>query len=321
MKKNKTNIKRDSSKITTIFLVIVCVILAVYTVSVIIPLAWGFITSLKSDLDFSTLENKLGFPNVDKRVSFYECFTLLNYRKIIANFTVDVSTSYITVAGVVSKSDTCGFGELLLYTFLYAGGGCVISTFVPLVVAYLVAKYNYKFSKFIYGLALLIMIIPIIGATPSELTLLRRLGLYDSILGNYVQKFNFTGMYFLVFVAFFETLPNSYAEAAEIDGANQMDILVRIIIPLAGKMVTTVMLLTFITYWDDYQTPLMYLPTHPTIAYGIYKITRETGQSKGFHFVPIQIAGCMLLAIPILVIFLCLREKLMGNISMGGLKE
>ena len=321
MKNKENKIKRDSSKMTTAIVVAICVVLVAYTISVIIPLGWGFITSLKSKLDFNTLENKLGLPNVKNGISFHECFYLENYTKILTNFSVPVSTSFITATGIVSRSETYGFGMLLVFTLLYAGGGCIITTFVPLVVAFLVVKYPYKFSKFLYAVALLIMIIPIIGATPSELTLLRKLGLYDSILGNYVQKFNFTGMYFFVFVAFFESLSNAYAEAAEIDGATQMDILIRIIIPLAGKIVTTVMLINFISLWDDYQTPLLYLPTKPTIAYGVYHITRDTGQSKGFNFIPIQIAGCMLLALPILIIFICLREKLMGNISMGGLKE
>ena len=84
---------------------------------------------------------------------------------------------------------------------------------------------------------------------------------------------------------------------------------------------TTIMLLQFISFWDDYQTALLYLPTKPTIAYAVYFITRNSGQSTGVNHLPGKIAGGMILAIPILIVFIALREKLMGNISMGGLKE
>lgn len=319
MKKKSSKIKRDSSFVTNVLVVTICVVLAVYAISVLTPLIWGLNTSLKSPEDFTKWENKLGFPNL--KLSFNEFFKLSNYVDVITKMKIPVSTSYITAMGTVSESHTYGFGMLLVFTLLYAGGGCIIQTFVPLVVAYLVVKYNYKFSKFIYAVALLIMIIPIIGSSASELTLLRRLGLYNRIFGNYIQKFNFTGMYFFVFVAFYESLPNSYAEAAEIDGATQLDTLIRIIIPLTGKMVTTIMLLQFITFWDDYQTALLYLPTKPTIAYAVYFITRNSGQSTGINHLPGRLAGSMILAIPILIIFIALREKLMGNISMGGLKE
>lgn len=317
--KKQTMKKRDSSVLNKVLIVAICCVLALYTLSVLIPFGWGLMTSLKSRMDFLTFKNVLGLPNTEWSAA--ELFQLKNYTQILTNFKLPVSVNYLGPMGKVAYSATYGFPMLLLFTLIYAGGGCLISSFVPCVMAYMCVKYPYKLSKMIYVVALLIMSIPIVGAYPSEIQLLRQLGLYDTFWGNYIQKFNFTGMYFFVFCAFFETLPNAYSEAAEIDGASQANILVRIIIPLAWKIITTVMLITFITYWDDYQTPLLYLPTKPTIAYGIFKLTRDSSASAGFDHVPIKIAGCMILALPIVVIFIVLKDKLMGNISMGGLKE
>ena len=311
--------RQDSSVLNKVVIVFVCSVLAVYTLSVVLPFVWALITSLKSRMDFLTWENVLGLPSVEW--SRDEIFKLKNYTKIFTNFEIKVSANYISGSGKVSYSSTYGLPMLLLNTLIYAGGGCVIATIVPCVVAYMCAKYHYKFSKIVYAVAVLIMSIPIIGAYPSELRLLRQLNLFDSFLGNFIQKFNFTGMYFFVFYAFFETLPDSYSEAAEIDGASQWTVMVRVILPLAGKIISTVMLINFITFWDDYQTPLLYLPTKPTIAYGIFQLIRDSSSSKGFDFVPVKIAGCMILALPVLIIFIALKDKLMGNISMGGLKE
>ena len=311
--------KQDSSVLNKVAVAVVCAVLAVYTLSVVLPFAWALMTSLKSRMDFLTWENVLGLPSLEW--SSDEMFKLKNYTQILTNFEIKVSANYISGSGKVSYSETYGLPMLVVHTLIYAGGGCIISTLVPCVVAYMCAKYPYKLSKIVYAVAVLIMSIPIVGAYPSELRLLRQLNLYDSFLGNFIQKFNFTGMYFFVFYAFFETLPNSYSEAAEIDGASQWNTLVRISLPLAGKIISTVLLINFITYWDDYQTPLLYLPTKPTIAYGVFQLIRDSSSSKGFDHVPIKIAGCMILAMPILIIFIALKEKLMGNISMGGLKE
>ena len=317
--------KKDASVLNKILIVSVLIVLAIYTLSIVLMLSWALITSLKSSRDFFDYGNLFGFP--DLKLSKAEFLRWKNYTEVFKHFTVTVGSNYISGDTVVVNKATYGFTDMLLFSLLYAGGGCIISTFVPCVMAYACVKYPYKSSKIIYTVALLIMIIPIVGNFPSEITLLRRLGLYDSMFGNYIQKFNFTGMYFFVFYAFFESLPDSYAEAAEIDGASQASILVRVVLPLASKIIASVMLIMFITYWDDYTIPHLYLPSWPTLAFGVYDITRQgtygTGVAtlKGADLPPAQMTVSMILALPILILFIALKDKIMGNMSLGGLKE
>ena len=89
---------------------------------------------------------------------------------------------------------------------------------------------------------------------------------------------------------------------------------------MAGKIAGTIMLIQFISHWNDYNVPLLYLPTKPTLAYGVFHMV-IINSSGPLSKVPIKVAGCMVLAIPILIIFIILKDKLMGNISLGGLKE
>ena len=79
-------------------------------------------------------------------------------------------------------------------------------------------------------------------------------------------------------------------------------------------------LLSFIGFWNDYQTPLLYFPSKPTLSYGLYRFTTDTTSVAGTS-TPLALATCFLLMIPILVVFLFTSEKLIGNVSMGGLKE
>jgi ABC-type maltose transport system permease subunit len=61
------------------------------------------------------------------------------------------------------------------------------------------------------------------------------------------------------------------------------------------------------------------MPTHPTLAYGVFQMSQSTDNTLSND--PARLASCMVLAIPILVLFIAFRNKIMGNVSMGGVKE
>jgi ABC-type glycerol-3-phosphate transport system permease component len=126
------------------------------------------------------------------------------------------------------------------------------------------------------------------------------------------------GLYYLLFHAAFKNLSWGYAEAAEIDGASEWTIMVKIMFPLVASTFGVIMLLFFISYWNDYMTPLLYLPSYPTIAVGLYKFYSAPGQQTGL--IPMQLTGCMLVMVPILIIFIIFRNKIMSNVAIGGLK-
>jgi len=203
-------------------------------------------------------------------------------------------------------------------TFLYVVIGPLLQTLVPAIMAYATAKHDFKICKLIYGIALFSMIMPIVGNYTAAIDLLRNLGLYDTWPGFFVQKFYFGGMYFLVFHAFYKALANSYSEAAEIDGASYYNILISIILPLSIKMIASVWLLQFVGFWNDYQTPRLYMPTHPTLAFTIWTLTTTYSRVAD---IPTKVSGAMILALPILIFFIFFKDRLMGNVSLGGLKE
>jgi ABC-type glycerol-3-phosphate transport system permease component len=87
---------------------------------------------------------------------------------------------------------------------------------------------------------------------------------------------------------------------------------------LAAGTFLTIALINFINFWNDYTTPLVYMPNKPTIAYGLYMFVQDTTTPRAFK--PVKLAACMLVFIPNFAVFLIFRNKLLGNISMGGLK-
>ncbi len=296
-----------SGKIRTRFTpttIILMSVLILYSVSLLLPILWGLSTSLKTDLDFYL--NPFWLPD-----GWFWNWQWSNYSYAFMNFVVKVE------AGAGFR--IIYMEEMFLYTILYALGCAFFQSFVCCVVAYMVVKFDYFFSKVIYTVVIVAMILPIVGSLPSEIQMSRALGFFDSIWGMWIMKSHFLGMYFLVFHAMFRGIPKEFADAARVDGAGNFQVLFSIMMPLVRNTLFTVILLNFIGYWNDYQVPLIYLPSYPTIAYGLYLFNFSTINS--LSTIPMKITGCMIMMLPILIVFLIFRNRLIGNISIGGLKE
>jgi len=295
---------------------IIFTVLAIYALSMIVLLVWGFMTSLKNYRDFSLFRNVVGLPSLEHSK---DEILFGNYIYVLKNFNIKKTEYFFFGSRLISHETESGILKMLLNTFIYAGVGSLLSTICSCTVGFLCAKYKFKFSKMVYTFALFMMIIPVVGSYPSMISMLRGFGIYDTYFTHIIQKFTFGGMYYFVFLAFFEGMSDAYFEAAEIDGASQFRIYLSIVLPLAIKIITSVTLINFVSYWNDYTTSLLYTPTIPTLATGVYYLCYE---GRGlFVKVPVQCAACMILAIPILILFIFLNKRLMGNISMGGVKE
>ena len=101
---------------------------------------------------------------------------------------------------------------------------------------------------------------------------------------------------------FVEQLPKGVFEAAKIDGAGNLTIMLRIIIPLVRNMILTIFLLQFITFWNDYQTALVFIPAFPTISLGLYYMSISSDDR--LSQVPLRLSCCILVMLPILALFL-----------------
>lgn len=272
--------------------------LLIYTVCLFLPLLWAVITAFKTQSEFRL--NIIGLP---KNWTW-------NFTTISEEFYIKVSTP--------DGSRNVFVGELLLNSVLYSVGCSFFGTLVPCVTAYLCARYKYKFSKTIYSVVIVVMALPIVGNLPAEISMATSLGIFDQIWGLWLMKAHFLGMYFLVFFNLFRSLPKAYTEAAIIDGAGNWMIMLRVIMPLAKNTFLTVMLINFIMYWNDYQTPLIYLPSYPTLALGMYRMSYTA--INELATIPMRMTAAVFMLIPTLILFAFFHKRLLGNLTMGGIK-
>ena len=311
---------KNTKKITPLK-AIVFTVLIIYSISMIFMLCWGFLTSLKSTIDFTDFKNHFGLP--DPEYSSKEIL-FANYKYIWQNFQLNVNGySYYSWFGENTVGTyRANFLTMLINTLYYAVLLTFVQALVCLTMGYMTAKYKNKVSAVILGTVYALMALPIVGSQPAEISLLMDLGVYNTYAGMFIHKFNYGGIYFLVFNAFFTAMSDTYIEAAEIDGASQFRVYTNIIIPLAAKMLGMVYLIYFITAWNDYNTILVYYPSFPVLSYGVWRMAQSNmGGDSNTQGVPQKFAGTMVLAIPILLVFFSFRNLIMGNVSTGGVKE
>ena len=291
MKMNRKHLKNRLSVLTVVMLVV----LILYCAVLLGMLLWAVLTALKEPLAFN--RNKVGLPNP---------WYFKNIPYVLKN------------AEIRKEQGVVPFGEIVWNSVLYSVGCAFINTLVTAVVAYACAKYKCAFSKFIYGLVLVVMVIPVVGNQTSEIQMSMNLGLYDKMVGMLVMRASFLGIYFLVFYDMFKAVPPALGEAAEIDGAGDAQIMLKIYFPIAINTFLTVLLINFIGYWNNYHVPMVYVPNHPTLAEYVFQIS--TFSKYPFSKAPVQLAASLILLIPVVTLFCFMHKRLLGNLSIGGVK-
>lgn len=294
-KTNKTKTKNKFSP----FNAAITVILVVYAITILFSIYFVLTTSLKTIPDFD--ENFFGLPNTITGNNI----TKILFAEIIKSRNGEQYLMFI-------------FPDIVIYTVLYSFGSAFFAALVPCITAYFAAKFNYKFSNILVATVIAVMIIPIVGNIPATINMLESLNIYGTIYSAWIMKGNFVNMWFLVFYAAFKSVPNDYMEAAYIDGASELMVMTRVVLPLVRTTFSTVVLIFFVDMWNDYQTPLLFFPSFPTLSMIVHEFS--TTNKTGFSSAPVRMASCALMIVPTLVIFVAFRDKLMGNLTMGGIK-
>ena len=140
----------------------------------------------------------------------------------------------------------------------------------PVVTAYVVSKYRFKGQKIIYTVAIIVMLIPIVGSLPSQVRFAEIFNFRNNIVGVCIMNCKYPGLYFLVFYAAFKNVSWTYSEAAQIDGAGHFKIFIQIMLPMILSTISAVFILYFISFWNEYTLPMIFLPDYPTVSYGLY---------------------------------------------------
>jgi len=249
-------------------------------------------------------------------------YILMNSFKTTAEF-------YADIWSIPTKIDLTNYSMALNKTQLHAYAINTvfivsISVFLNLsmasMISYVITRMGLKRSKTLYKYFLIGLLVPHIIAVLPLFMLARVIGLYNSraIL---IIAYSVFSLPFGVFVltAFFKTLPSELEQSAKIDGAGYLATFLRIILPLAKPGLITIGVFNFLDYWNEYILPLTLIVDErkKTVSMAILQlqVAQSVKQEWGALF-----AACIMVILPVLVVYGIFQRNLTEGLTAGSLK-
>lgn len=280
---------RKQAKVATIVRnVVIYLFLALWALCVLFPFYWMILTSVKS----------FGAYNSEYIPKFFTLSpTLQNYQ--------DAFTAV-------------PLGKYFFNTFLFT----IITTGLMLVVitlaAYAFARLEFKGKDLLFGAFLSLMMIPNELVVITNFVTITNMDLRNSFLGLILPSVT-SVFYIYLLKENFSQIPDELYYAAKVDGTSDLKYLWRVMIPLCKPTMVTIVILKVIECWNSYVWPRLITddPNYYLVSNGIQEI-RENG--FGRENIPAMMAAVVVISIPLIILFLIFRKKIMEGVSRGGLK-
>ena len=280
--KNRKN--RVEEKSLTITRNIVRIFLIIWTVLIIFPLLWALVSSLKTNLEFSmnawTLPEKLQWTN---------------YKK---------------------AWEGASFSKYFLNSLFLSAGTVVLSILMTATSAYVVGKFIHPAVKTVEIFYSIFMMVPQVLLLIPLYQMCKRMSLtkdnvvlFTLMLTNALQGVPF---YVFLLTPFMRNINNSILEAAEIDGANQFQIFIRLIVPMIVPAIFMVGLLSFVGIWNEYVMSITFIKDQSkyTLSKGINELMKNKSAGETLKFAALIIA-----MLPILIVYAIFQKPLQNGLS------
>jgi len=204
----------------------------------------------------------------------------------------------------------------LLNSMIVSTVSITTSVLFSTVAGYAFAKLRFRGREICFAIVLSVMMIPFEVTFLPLFVMLSRVGLVNTYAGIIFPDFmSVLGVF--IMRQFMQSIPNDYIDAARIDGANEIQILARVVAPLAGSAITTVAVLKFIISWNSFLWPLVMATSSSmmTMPVGMQSIINQFIVEYG-----LLAAGATLMVLPPVILFLVAQRWVIGGMVMSGLK-
>lgn len=200
---------------------------------------------------------------------------------------------------------------------IVAASAAALSVASSLMAGYAFSKGQFKGKKVLFLMVLATMMIPMETRLIPLFTMFNNLGLIDTFVPLIAPAVLY-GMGVLLSKQYFDQLPNSLREAAQIDGSGEGRTFIQIYVPLAGPIIATLAILSFLDSWNAFLWPLVVINDHAlrTIPVFLASFSSETGT----HLSGLTMALATASIAPIIVVFLFLQKYIIRSIALSGLK-
>ena len=214
-------------------------------------------------------------------------------------------------------------GGSILNSFFVSGMEALITLFLSAVGAYGFSRYRFRFKNLLYSCFLALMMIPgVLTLTTKYVMVATTCGVYGSFLGVILpQAAGLVPFGILLLRGFFDGLPKDLFDAADLDGANSVRQFFSVCLPLSTPILMTLVLMNFMTSWNDYLWPMIMLGNETgkyTIPVMLNAFTTDYYKTELYYGAPL--AGSVIVSIPILVLFAFTSRQFISGMTSGAFK-
>ena len=205
-----------------------------------------------------------------------------------------------------------------LNTMIFTAATTAIMLVVITLAAYAFARLDFRGRRLTFTLFLALMMIPNELVIITNFVTITNWGMRDTFLGLILPSVT-SVFYIYLLKENFEQVPDELYKAAKVDGTSDLKYLVRVMIPICRPTIITITILKVIECWNAYVWPRLITDDQAyfLVSNGIQEI-RENG--FGRENIPAMMAAVVVISVPLIILFLIFRRKIMAGVSRGGTK-
>jgi multiple sugar transport system permease protein len=180
------------------------------------------------------------------------------------------------------------------------------------------ARFRFRGRSILFMVMLSTMMLPAQVTMIPVFVLFRSLGLIDTFWPLVVPMWLASPFFVFMFRQFFAQIPEELVEAARIDGCSNWRIYWQLMLPLSGPVIAIVAIYTFLTAWNDFLGPLIYLnsPGNRTLALALHSFMGQYGVSDA----NLLMAGAVVCMLPCVILFFAAQKYFVESVATTGLK-
>lgn len=262
--------------------------LTLWALVVLFPFYWMVLTSFKSYGSYNAEHTPVFFTLSPTLENYWEAFTAVP------------------------------LGGYLLNTLIFSVITTAIMVVVSTLAAYAFARLEFKGKNLLFALFLSMMMIPSELVVITNFVTITNLDLRNSFPGLILPSIT-SVFYIYLLKESFEQVPDELYRAAKVDGTSDLKYLWKVMIPICRPTLVTITILKIIECWNSYVWPRLITDNQAyfLVSNGIQEI-RENG--FGRENIPAMMAAVVVISVPLIVLFLIFRKKIMEGVSRGGMK-
>jgi N-acetylglucosamine transport system permease protein len=264
------------------------VALVVWSVTVIVPIVWTFVSSFKTNTEI--FDDPLGLPGAFRLDAWGRAW------------------------------DKARIPEYMLNTILVVGLSTAGTMLFGSMAAYVLARYKFFGNRFIYFAFVSGLVFPVFLALVPLFLVVREIGLLDTYVGLILVYIAYSLPFTIFFMAaFFRTLSTAVAEAAMIDGASHTRTFFQIMVPMAKPGLISVTIFNVLGQWNQYLLPIVLLPSQDkwVITQGIANINTNAGYEVDW---PGMFAALSMAIVPMVVVYIIFQRQIQSGLTAGAVK-